>query len=148
MLRVAEWCAAAAILALGILATPAHAQTVYNPIKVQFDSPDHAVTCPAANCVSGYRMELWLQGVDPATGQPVSSYDATKSKVTTTGSAPAYQILFSDFATLPAVPAGNMYVARLVAIGVDASTLSARSVASNPFALATAPRSLTNVQIK
>jgi hypothetical protein len=126
-----------------------NAQTVYNPTVIQFNSLDHSIACPADKCVSSYKVEYWLQGVDPATGQPVSTYTLAKAKVVASGiTDPAWQANLADLTPIPAIPVGSNYVARVIAVGLDAATLSARSAASNPFASAGAPRSLTNVLLK
>lgn len=132
-----------------LLAAAAGAQTVYNPKVIQFDSPDHATACPGTSCVSAYKVEYWLPGVDPATGQPVSTYDLPKTAVAANPAAPpAYQAQLTALTPLPAVPVGTTYVARMVAVGNDATLLSARSVASNPFVYPAAPRSPAAVSLK
>ncbi len=114
-------------------AVSAQAQTVYNPTKVIFDSPDHEAM------VTSYVIEYWLPAVDPATGAPVTSGTIDKSVVTPNQTPPgAYQALLSAITPLPAVPVGTTYVARLKAIGAGGE--SARSSASNPFAYLSAPR--------
>lgn len=135
-----------ASLMLLMTAATARSQTVYNPTTVEFDSPDHLTDCSGAPCVSAYVVEYWLQGVDPATGQPVSSATIPKAKVT--GAAPKYQALFSDFLPLMAIPVGNTYVARLRSVGVTPDLLSVRSLPSNPFASATVPRTPLAVSVK
>jgi hypothetical protein len=132
------WCLCLAFLTVPIVVPNVVAQTpVIAPTKTQFDSPDHTKTCPSDGCVASYKIELWLQGVDPTTGQPVTTYTLAKNKVTATGLAapePAYQALFADVQPLWAVPAGQTYVIRMVAVGDPATLVSARSTPSGPFA--------------
>ncbi len=53
------------------LAAPARAQVVLNPTRIQFDSPDHNTTLPTGGyLIDHYVLEIWLQGVNPATGSP------------------------------------------------------------------------------
>lgn len=120
------------------------AQTVYNPQTLQFDSPDHATAV-------SYKVELWLQGVDPATGAPISTFTLAKDKVVASGlTAPEPQLKanLSDLTPLFAYPSGQFYVARLVAVGVTPDLISARSTPSNPFARAVAPLPVVNLRIR
>ena len=127
-------------------ASSAWAQTpVINPSRVEFDSVDHAVACPGDNCITGYRVEVWLPTVDPATGSPISTSTLEKTKVTTTGGTPAYRALLSDCVPMVAPPPGVQVVVRMVAVGTYLS--SARSNASNPFVRATAPATVSGVAV-
>lgn len=133
------WLGLVAACCLG--AVSAQAQTVYNPTKVIFDSPDHEAM------VTSYVIEYWLPAVDPATGSPVTSGSIAKAAVTTNPTPPgAYQALLSAITPLPAVPTGTTYVARLKAIGAGGE--SVRSSASNPFAWQSAPRNPAAVSIR
>ena len=105
--------------------------TVTNPNRVEFDSADHAVTCPADSCITGYRVEVWLPTVDPATGSPVSQNVVAKGMVGTTGATPAYKIDRAAWGV--SFAPGVTYVLRLVAIG-EGTVQSARSLPSGPFA--------------
>lgn len=135
------------VLLLGLLLLPlgAGAQTILiNPSKVEFDSADHAVACPADSCISGYRVELWLQGVDPATGSPISQTVVTKTNVATTGTTPAYRI---ERTYWPPYPPGQNLVIRLVAVG-QGGVESAKSLPTGPFARLANPASVpANVRI-
>jgi hypothetical protein len=123
------------------LAAPLSAQTVYNPTKVIFDSPDHEAM------VTSYVIEYWLPAVDPGTGSPVTTGTIAKSAVTTNSTPPgAYQALLSAVTPLPAVPTGTSYVARLKAIGAGGE--SVRSSASNPFVFQNAPRPVSAVSTR
>jgi len=136
--------AAIFVAACVLIALPAMAQTVYNPRIMQFDSVDHAVT-------SVYKVEFWLQAADPVTGAPISTYDLPKSKVTPSGLAapePQLQANLSDLTPLVGIPVGQTYVVRLIAVGMDGTSLSPRSPASNPFATAGVPSSVTNVRVR
>jgi hypothetical protein len=133
-------CLCLALLIAPIVVPSVGAQTVYAPVMGQFDSLDHTKTCPSDGCVASYKVELWLSGVDPATGAPVSTFALAKNKVTATGLAtpnPAYQFLFADVTPLWAVPAGQTYVIRMVAVGDPATLESARSTPSGLFASCT-----------
>lgn len=125
-----------------ITAAPLHAQApVYNPRKVQFDSPDHALA-------TQYVIEYWLPTVDPATGAPVTSGTIAQAQVTTTGQAtPQYEALLSAVTPLPAVPTGTTYVARMK-VRNAADQESVRSGASNPFAFLAAPRTPSAVSLR
>lgn len=142
------WIIVAIALTIGVLLTtcaPASAQTVYNPRIIQFDSPDHATL------VTGYTVEFWIQGVDPTTGAPVASYALTKDKVVASGLMapdPQYQANLADMTPVPAIPIGNFYVARMVAVGQTPNLVSPRSLPSNPFASAGAPASAANLRLK
>lgn len=129
------------LASLLLSAIPVTAQTVYNPTRVQFDSPDHALA-------TQYVVEYWLPSVDPATGAPVTSGTIAKAQVTTTGQAsPQYEALLSAVTPLPAVPTGTTYVARLK-VRNAADQESVRSGASNPFAFLAAPRTPSAVSIR
>ena len=135
---------AAALLVAGV--NLAWAQTpLINPTRVLFDSPSHTVVCPADACVVNYTVEVWGVGVDPATGSPISTSTLDKTKVTTTGSTPAYRALLSDCVPMVAPPPGVQVVVRMVAVGTYLS--SARSNASNPFVRATAPATVSGVAV-
>jgi hypothetical protein len=138
-------------LVLLLISIPGIAQTVYNPKIVQFDSLDHANACPATNCINSYKIELWLQGVDPATGAPISTFDLAKNRVIQSGlpaAEPQLQANLADTVPLFSYPAGQSYVLRMIAVGIDPLVVSARSNATGPFAAADAPRSLVNVRVK
>jgi len=143
-----------ALAALGLmlaLSPPAIGQVIYNPTTILFDSPDHATGCPGTACVDHYVVEYWLQGVDPATGSPVSTATLLKAKVIANNPGPpAYKALLSDLTPLLGIPIGQTYVARVVAwnAGTDPAFASARSAPSNPFASAGAPRSPLAVSLK
>jgi hypothetical protein len=137
-MRRLGWC-----LACLCLASVASAQTVYNPTKVQFDSPDHTTN------VSGYTVEYWLNSVDPATGAPFMVMSLAKTDVTTTGQpSPTYEALLAKLTPLPALAVGQLYKATLKAIGTDPSQVSARSTTSNPFARVSAPQIPAGVLIR
>ena len=118
---------------LGVMwASSAWAQTpVINPSRVEFDSVDHAVACPGDNCITGYRVEVWLPTVDPATGSPVSQNVVANGMVGTTGATPAYKIDRAQWGV--SFAPGVTYVVRLVAVG-EGTVQSARSLPSGPFA--------------
>jgi hypothetical protein len=131
---------------LALLPTPASAQ-LYNPKTLEFNSPDHATTCPADACVSGYQVEYWLAATDPLTGSPVTSAALDKAKMTNvTGT--TYRAALTDLVPLPAVPIGQTYVIRVIAKGATADLMSARSEPSVPFVLAAAPRTVTQVVLR
>jgi hypothetical protein len=114
---------------VAVMAAPASAQAVYNPLTIQFDSLDHAIA-------SAYKVEFWLQAADPVTDSPLSTHDLAKGKVTASGLAapePQFQANLADLTPLVGIPVGQFYVARMVTVGVDSSLLSARSAPSNPF---------------
>ena len=132
------------LCALLLCAASAQAQTVYNPKRVQFDSPDHAA-------ISQYVVEYWLPTVDPATGAPVTIGTIAKAQVTTTGQAsPQYEALLSAITPMPAVPVGTTYIARLKSVGdgVTYSGESVRSTPSGPFAFLAVPRPPAGVSIR
>ena len=133
------WLGLVAACCLG--AVSAQAQTVYNPVNVIFDSPDHAAL------VTSYVIEYWLPTVDPATGSPVTSGTIPKSAVTTNPTPPgAYQAPLSAITPMPAVPVGTTYVARLKCIGSGGE--SARSPVSNPFVFLSAPQPPASLQLR
>ena len=135
-MRRLGWC-----IACLCLASLASAQTVYNPTKVVFDSPDHDTS------VTSYVIEYWLPTVDPATGSPVTTGTIQKTAVSANPAPPGvYQALLSAITPLPAVPVGTSYVARMKAIGEGGESM--RSSASNPFVFQSAPRSPAAVSIK
>ena len=134
---------AAALLIAGVTVT--WAQTpVTNPSRVEFDSADHAVACPADSCITGYRVEVWLPTVDPATGSPVSQAVVAKSVVATTGAVPAYKIDRAAWGV--SFPPGTSYVLRLVAVG-QGTVESARSLPSGPFVRTAAPASVPSAVV-
>lgn len=116
---------------LALLPTLALAQTVYNPTRIEFLSPDHDTN------VSEYVVEYWLNGVDPAVGQPYTV--ATLPKAAVTLSSGTYQAALTSLTPLPAIQVGQTYKATLIAVGLDTTQRSARSSLSNPFAKALAP---------
>jgi hypothetical protein len=119
------------------------AQTVYNPTKVQFSSPDHTTN------VSGYTVEYWLNTVDPATGSPFMVMSLAKTDVTVfSETGPVYEALLSKLTPLPTLAVGQLYKATLKAIGTDTSLVSARSSASNPFAQVSAPQTPAAVSLR
>jgi hypothetical protein len=137
--------AAGLVAACVLIALPAMAQAVYNPRIMQFDSVDHATG------VSAYKVEFWLQAADPVTGAPISTYDLPKNQVTPSGLAapePQWQANLSDLTPLVGIPVGQFYVARVVAVGIDGTSLSERSPASNPFASAGVPNSVVNLRVR
>ena len=142
MRRLMLVCALVALAAVPVGAQ----QTVINPTKVEFDSANHATNCPADNCVASYLVELWLQGVDPASGAPVTSCTVPKTAVTQTGvPSPMYRALFSACTPILAAPSGQILVVRMVAAGDFVN--SARSGASNPFVKANPAASPANLRV-
>ena len=113
--------------------------TVTNPSRVEFDSADHGVACPADSCITGYRVEVWLPTVDPATGSPVSQNVVAKGVVATTGASPAYKIDRAAWGV--SFAPGTTYVLRLVAVG-QGTVESARSLPSGPFVRTATPASV------
>jgi hypothetical protein len=137
------------VLMIGlVLAGQAHAQTdpcsgtpptgtVYNPQRICFGSPDHATA-------TGYAVEYWLLGVDPATGAPVQRFTLPVSAVTSVTS--GYTALLSALEPLPGMPTGTTYVVRMtVSNTVGEST---RSLASNPFAYLAVPQPAEAVSVR
>lgn len=116
----------------------AGAQTVYNPTKIQFASPDHATL------VTSYTVEYWLSTVDPATGAPFMTMTLPKAAVTAVET--GYEAPLSALQPQPALAVGVLYKATLKAVG-DGGT-SVRSTASNFFGLANAPVVPTAVSIR
>jgi hypothetical protein len=125
------------LVCLAPIGAQAQIPVVFSPTKVQFDSPDHIKDCPSDGCLAGYKIELWLAGVDPATGSPASVFTLAKNKVTTTGSTPTYQALLSDVTPLWSVPQGLTFVLRMVAVGEPPTLISVRSNETEPFATCT-----------
>lgn len=128
------------LLATLALASPASAQLVYNPSVLEFVSVDHDIVCPADACVSGYTLEYWLASVDVGSGSPVTTASISRD-MTVNVINDQYRVDLSALTPLPAVPIGQTYVVRLIANGISPEIKSARSLASNPFVLAAAPRS-------
>jgi hypothetical protein len=128
------------------LSPVAFAQTVINPSRAEFDSADHAVACPADNCISGYRVEIWLPSVDPSTGAPVSQAVVPKASVVASGlTSPAYKIDRANWGV--SFTPGTTYVLRLVSVG-EGTVESAKSLPSGPFArTATPPRVASAVRV-
>lgn len=137
----------ALLTALLCVAAPAGAQIVYNPSTLEFTSPDHVIVCPAEACVSGYTLEYWLQNVTPANGSPVTTASVSRDMATNV-SGNVYRVNLADLSPIPAVPIGQTYVVRLIANGVSPEIKSARSEASNPFALAAAPRTPVSLTLR
>ena len=137
------------VAALVLWAGFATGQTIYNPTVIEFQSPDHTSACPGNGCVDHYVVEYWLQGVDPATGQPVSSATLAKTKAVLVATG-VYQGKLADLTPLMGIPIGQTYVARMIAwnAGTDPAFASARSAPSNPFASAGAPRTPLAVSLK
>jgi len=116
-------------------------QTVYNPTKVQFSSPDHAI-------VSRYTVEYWLSTADPATGTPISTMTLNKADVTiANATGPVYEALLSKLIPPPTLVMGQLYKATLTAHGLD-DTVSGRSTASNPFGVSSAVATPTALSIR
>jgi len=137
-MRRLSWC-----LACLCLASVASAQTVYNPTRVQFSSPDHVTN------VSKYTVEYWLNTVDPATGSPFRVMTLNKADVTVANeTGPLYEALLSKLVPLPTLPVGQLYKATVRAHGLDDTQVSARSTVSNPFGRTTAPVTPTGLSIR
>jgi hypothetical protein len=135
----------ASICLLLLLSLPslAAAQTglVYNPTRIEFQSPDHDTQ------VSSYIVEYWLEGVDPATGQPYTTSTLSKNNLTlTTGG--YYTSLLASLEPMPAIQVGKNYRATVTAVGLTPDLKSARSPLSNPFAQALAPANPQAVSIR
>lgn len=129
------------LLLLLLLPGSAQSQTVYNPQRIEFASPDHDTN------VSSYIVEYWLDGVDPATGAPFTTATLAKAAMTMPTSG-VYSALLTSLTPMPAIQVGRNYKATVTAVGIDTTLKSARSTLSNPFALAPAPASPARVSIR
>jgi hypothetical protein len=130
----------------------AHAQTgacptantvVANPSWICLDpAADHSATNPVtgAPVVTRYDVLFFAPGVDTATGAPVQTINIGKPTLN------LQNVAWLQRAELGAIPVGQQYRARVVAVGPDG--VSGRSPESNPFGrtapvLPTAPERLS-----
>lgn len=125
--------ASTCLLLLLFLPSLAGAQVVYNPTRIEFQSPDHDTN------VSSYIVEYWLENVDPATGAPYTTATLAKSAMTVNSG--VYSALLTSLEPMPAIQVGTNYKATVMAVGLDPTLRSARSNASNSFAQAPVPAS-------
>lgn len=127
-------CLLASLLLLGVVSTPATAQTVINPRKVEFiASADHNTSVAGQPAVASYELRWFASGASA----PLSS--ASLGKPTPDGT----QKIVVDITTLiVGIPIGDGYTARVAAIGPAGEGVSAPS---NPFSVANPPRAATNV---
>ena len=100
---------------------------VVNPTQVCFEaSADHDSTGPLSVSVSKYLVRIYLKGVDPTTGQPVTTVDL--GKPAPVGPNKIIQMARSELGSLPA---GQKMFATVDAVGSNG--LSGRSPISNFF---------------
>lgn len=123
-----------------LFATTAFSQTIYNPTRIEFASPDHDTM------VTKYIVEYWLDGVDPATGTPYAT--STLAKTAMTVNAGVYSAPLTALVPLPAPQVGKTYKATVKAVGQTDTDVSVRSALSNPFAVASVPVSPSAVSIR
>ena len=146
------------LMLVGLLAlsTPAAAQTgacpadltlSVNPTSVcvtPSSAAAHNATDPlSATTIVRYDLLFFAPGVDTSTGSPVQTVDLGKPALNAQGA------FWLQRAELGAIPVGQQYRARVVAVGATGG-VSARSPESNPFGRATAgtPTAPTSVAIR
>ncbi len=98
-----------------------------NPQWMCIEAPTtHTVTDPlASNYIDRYDLLFFAPGVDTATGSPVQTINIGKPALNVAN------VMWIQRAELGAIPVGQQYRARVVAVGLSAS--SGRSPESNPF---------------
>jgi hypothetical protein len=139
------------------VASPAFAQTGACPSATDLaPNPTHACGIPSsvaehnqpanpleAGTIASYEILFFAPGVDTATAAPVQTIAIGKPALNTSG------VFWVARAELAALPVGQAYRARLVAVGAT-GIRSARSAESNPFGRAsgTAPVAPTAIFVR
>lgn len=125
-------------------ACPTATTLVTNPNWVCLEpSPDHNTLRPLTNdpAVSRYDLLFFAPGVDTSTASPVQTINIGKPTLNAQG------VAWLERTELVAIPVGQQYRARAVAVGPDG--VSPRSPESNPFGRTTltVPRAPARVSI-